>query len=374
MPKIPVPNGAPTELMPWIRWATDHIKGNETKIEQQGYAVSGVSSGLNDTTTLVGGQSVILEETKNVVVEHSDILQPQDIPLTPSDPILATSPLTVTASWDGLLEGAAPGVGFRNVVAEVSLNGGGWVRTGQPLTSAGEIVISAIAPGTNVGVRFIAINNSDTPSEPSLVASITAEGVARVDLDADINDAIDQAVNDSGNALTQVGNAIATSLDEYVVSSSSTVAPGPGAAWSEDTPDWQPGEYVWRRQKNTHINGSVSYSAPSVITGNDGTPGEDAVLMSVVSSKGNAFKNNTISTVLSVTIFKGSQIITNYTQLQAAFGTSAYLEWYWRRDEQASWSVISSADPRLSQAGFALTVSPADVTNRTDFRCILQQP
>lgn len=180
------------------------------------------------------------------------------------------------------------------------------------------------------------------------------------------------AVQDGIRAGQQVGGAIARSLDEYVVTTSPTLVPPSDAGWSPDTPDWTPGEeFLWRRQRNTHIDGSVSYSAPANITGPDGQAGEDAVLLRISSSKGTAFKNSAIATVLTVTVFRGALQIVNLASLWDAFGTGAYLEWYWRRIDDDEFGVISSADSRLSQGGFALTISPADVDEKTDFQCIL---
>lgn len=106
--------------------------------------------------------------------------------------------------------------------------------------------------------------------------------------------------------------------------------------------------------------------------GPEGAAGTDAVLLRVASSRGTSFKNNSISTVLSVTVFKGDLRITTIQDLQANFSGSAYLEWWWRRMNDISFSVVSSADSRLSQAGFALTVSPLDVDQQSVFECRLQ--
>ena len=97
---------------------------------------------------------------------------------------------------------------------------------------------------------------------------------------------------------------------------------------------------------------------------------DDAVLR-IDSSRGTAFKNNAISTVLSVTIIRGGELITDIETLWDVYGTRAYLEWWWRRLNDDGFGVISSADSRLSNAGFALTISPADVDGQTVFQCIL---
>lgn len=197
------------------------------------------------------------------------------------------------------------------------------------------------------------------------------EAVSAVDQAIQASLDADKATKDAADALVEVENSLRTSLDQYVVTNSATTPPGPGAAWSDDTPDWEPGQYVWRRQKNTAINGNVTYSAPSVITGADGTPGEDAVLLRISSSRGTSFKNNAISTILQVTVFKGSLQIKDISTLWAHFGVNAYLEWWWRREDDSAFGVISSSDGKISEGGFALTVSPDDVDEQTVFQCIL---
>ena len=97
---------------------------------------------------------------------------------------------------------------------------------------------------------------------------------------------------------------------------------------------------------------------------------DDAVLR-IDSSRGTAFKNNTIATVLSVTIIRGGELITDITTLHQVYGPGAYVEWWWRRINDTDFGVISSADDRFSNAGFSLTVSPSDVDEQTVFQCIL---
>ena len=51
----------------------------------------------------------------------------------------------------------------------------------------------------------------------------------------------------------------------------------------------------------------------------------------------------------------------------AAFGTTARIEGKWQREDEDGWSTILSTDSRLSNNGFSLAVSPADVDARTSF-------
>lgn len=99
--------------------------------------------------------------------------------------------------------------------------------------------------------------------------------------------------------------------------------------------------------------------------------GEDATVLRIDSSRGTVFKNSGVSTVLTVTVYHGSHRITNITQLHEVFGNGAYLEWSWQRMDENTFGVISSSDKRISQSGFAFTLSPQDVDAKATFMCNL---
>lgn len=280
---------------------------------------------------------------------------PPLIPVIPSAPSLQAGMGGVAYRWDGKTstgEDVPDGVG-RIVVDTATSPTGPWTSQAAALNAAGGGSMSAPV-GQTVSVRFRTVDTLGRVLGTSEVRSATALGVALGDLGGDLTSTLNTS-----------------SVEEYAVNDSQTTPPGPTADWSTDTPDWEAGEFVWRRTKNTRLDGTVHYSTPIVVTGADGTPGEDAVLLRVSSSRGTSFKNNAISTVLTVTVFKGSKQITNIVDLHAELGGSAFIEWWWRRIDDTDFGVISSADPRLSQAGFALTVSPADVDEQTVFQAIL---
>ena len=102
-----------------------------------------------------------------------------------------------------------------------------------------------------------------------------------------------------------------------------------------------------------------------------GKAGADAILVCVVSSEGEAFKNNEVSTTLDVTIFHGAKSVTTKEQLVAEFSSAYYLRWWYRARGATGYSELSSTDPRLSNDGFTLSVSPKDVDQQTIFRCTL---
>lgn len=99
--------------------------------------------------------------------------------------------------------------------------------------------------------------------------------------------------------------------------------------------------------------------------------GEDATVLRIDSSRGTVFKNSGVSTVLTVTIYHGSHRITNITELREVFGNGAYLEWSWQRMDENTFGVISASDTRISQSGFAFTLSPEDVDAKATFMCNL---
>ena len=117
-------------------------------------------------------------------------------------------------------------------------------------------------------------------------------------------------------------------------------------------------------------------SDPSIYTwqqtsGTAGKPGEDATLLKIDSSRGVLFKNNVFSTVLTVTIYKGPLAITDSATMKAQYGAGSYLQWSWRKSEDADWSVMSVSDSHISQDGFMLTITPADVDEKIVFKCDL---
>lgn len=172
---------------------------------------------------------------------------------------------------------------------------------------------------------------------------------------------------DVDTALTDAKDkAITSTVPEYAQSSSDKFPPLSG--WGTTPPERVAGAFMWTRSRITYGSGREELTEPVLVTGNDGKP---AVLLRIDSTRGTAFKNNEIATVLTVTIFHGDQQINDIEALHARIGSGAYLEWWWRRMDDTDFGIISSADPRLGNAGFTLTVSPDDVDQQTVFQCIL---
>ncbi|MBQ6385360.1 MAG: hypothetical protein IJJ38_04240 [Lachnospiraceae bacterium] len=99
--------------------------------------------------------------------------------------------------------------------------------------------------------------------------------------------------------------------------------------------------------------------------------GEDASVLRIDSSRGTLFKNNAVSTVLTVAVYTGGERITNITDLRARYGAAAHLQWYWQKLDDSDFGIIVSSDHKLSEDGFSLTLTPDEVDTKVTFRCEL---
>ena len=172
---------------------------------------------------------------------------------------------------------------------------------------------------------------------------------------------------------TVVADAIVSTVEEFYQSTSPISLSG--GSWSTSQPEWTEGTYIWRRTAVTYGDGSSEYTPNQngvCITGNTGVSGEkgeDAVILQILSSNGNLFKNSTISTSLTVTIITSGEMITSSTEMKNKFGNAATIEWEQKRFGETEFVPLSKDDPRLSDDGFILTLQPQDVYTQTVFNC-----
>lgn len=88
----------------------------------------------------------------------------------------------------------------------------------------------------------------------------------------DVNDRLTtMEQNADGFTWTIDQTAIVSSVNEYYPSTSATELTG--GSWSENTPTWTQGTYIWLRIKTTNGKGKIDYSKPVCITGNTGAQG-----------------------------------------------------------------------------------------------------
>ena len=116
---------------------------------------------------------------------------------------------------------------------------------------------------------------------------------------------------------------------------------------------------------------SVAESIEDVSKAIDNVRDEITTLLRIESSRGTVFKNDQVSTILSVVLYHGKQRITDASTMREVFGSGAYLQWKWQRLDDASFGVISSTDTRFGDDGFTFTLSPEDVDTKVTFMCEL---
>ncbi len=180
----------------------------------------------------------------------------------------------------------------------------------------------------------------------------------------------------SGKDIEETIASTITSSEEEFYGSTSPVTLA-GGSWSKSQPQWTEGIYIWRRTVVTYGDGAIKYTPSEngvCITGNTGVQGEkgdDAVVLQILSSNGNLFKNSSIATSLTVTIIVAGEMITSSKRMYEKFGLNATLTWYQKRFGETEFTKIEEDDNRMSDHGFILTINPQDIFTHTVFNCEL---
>lgn len=139
----------------------------------------------------------------------------------------------------------------------------------------------------------------------------------------------------------------------YQVGSSGTTAPT--GTWSATVPATSAGQYLWTKTVVTYSDGKSTTSYSVSRNGTNGTNGQDALSMVIISSNGSIFKNTDIATTLSAHVYKGGVEITG--SALTALGT---IKWY---KDGGSTAVATGSD---------LTINPGDVTNNANYTAQLE--
>lgn len=200
----------------------------------------------------------------------------------------------------------------------------------------------------------------------ALIASATIPTLYTTSIEA-IGNSLTFSANEKIESIVSSLNGTVKSTDiYYAASSSSTVAPDSG--WSLTPPERADGMYIWQKTVTTYTSGSSTETDPVCLSGADGEP---ATTLRIDSSRGTVFKNNAVSTVLSVVIYRASERITGPEQLHTVFGSAAHLQWSWQKMNEETFGLISASDERLQNGGFQFTLSPDDVDTKVTFMCEL---
>lgn len=158
------------------------------------------------------------------------------------------------------------------------------------------------------------------------------------------------------------GKGISSVANKYLTTSAGSGVTTGTSGWS-DTPTatTTTNKYIWCYQLITYTDGTTSTTTPAIIGthGATGSAGDAAISMSITSSNGTVFKNNTGSTVLTAHVFVGGveQSVTD----AGVCGSYGSVKWY----EGTSTTAVSTSK--------TLTVSASDVTNSAVYTCQLEK-
>ena len=92
--------------------------------------------------------------------------------------------------------------------------------------------------------------------------------------------------------------------------------------------------------------------------------------LSIESSRGNIFKNDTQAMVLTSVIYHGTERITSISRLKTVFGNSTVsLRWSMQKFNETSFTAIAANDSRIGSDGFTFSLAPDDIKNKVTLKC-----
>ena len=259
----------------------------------------------------------------------------------------------------GGTSGATSGKCITEVVAFCGSNQITEVTVGDIICPPG---ISASVDGSGTPKVTITFNITST-------LSTSCEATIPVHVDGiEINKKFSFAVAKSGTSVT-----VSTTEVTYQASSSGTSAPT--GEWKESVPSVANGQYLWTKTLVTYSDGakteaySVSYKGTNGTNGKDGAAGADAITVTITTSNGTVFKNNSGSTVLTAHVYKGGveQSITD----AGVCGSLGSIKWYNGSGTQPTgWPKTSKTITAGASSGSGIDVV---VSNATAITCQLEQ-
>lgn len=176
------------------------------------------------------------------------------------------------------------------------------------------------------------------------------------------------------------GNGILSTTYFYAVTTDN-VKPAANKVTSVDMPPLDSvNKYLWRKTITDYSDPSVedkvvvelqAVYGDTGLKGDPGKQGESAILLYIDSSNGTTFKNSSVATIFTVTVYVGDLIIDTSTKLKQVFGSNAYLQWTIKKHGETGFTNIPLNDPRLNDEGFIFIISASDIKFKAVFNCEL---
>ena len=310
---------------------------------------SGAPSGLTCTT-----QAVALCGTNQcsvVNVTAGDIVCPTGISATVSNSgsssptITFTTTATITSACEATIPVVVDGITVNKKFSFAVAKTG---ATGVTVDTSGWSTTPTATDTTNKYIwsyqKTTYTDNSTSKSTPAIIGTHGATG----------------GTGDTGKGVSKIETYyLTTSASSGVTTSTSGWSTTPTATTTTN-------KYIWSYQKTTYTDGTTSSSTPAIVgthgatgaKGDTGAAGADAITLSITTSNGTVFKNNTESTVLTAHVFKGGveQSITD----AGVCGSLGTIKWY----KGGSTTAVATAK--------TLNVSASDVTNSVAYTCQLE--
>ena len=251
-----------------------------------------------------------------------------------------------------------------------------FVGTNAGVESGNSCITQVVAfCGTNQCMSVI-VNEDSIICPPGITASVTNSGTATPTITFTTNATISEsceatipisvdgitinkkfsfAVAKAGNNGTSV--TVSSTSVTYQVGDSGTTKPT--GSWDTSVPDVSSGKFLWIKTVVNYSDGNSTESYSVSYKATDGVNGEDAIVLSITSSNGTVFKNNSGSTVLTAHVYKGS--VEQEISDDGKCGDLGYIKWY----RGNSTTAVATAK--------TLSVSANTVTNAEVFTCQLEQ-
>jgi hypothetical protein len=251
-----------------------------------------------------------------------------------------------------------------------------FVGTNAGVESGNSCITQVVAfCGTNQSMSVI-VNEDSIICPPGITASVTNSGTATPTITFTTNATISEsceatipisvdgitinkkfsfAVAKAGNNGTSV--TVSSTSVTYQVGDSGTTQPT--GSWGTTVPAVPSGKFLWTKTVVNYSDGNSTESYSVSYKATDGVNGEDAIILSITSSNGTVFKNNSGSTVLTAHVYKGS--VEQEILDDGKCGDLGYIKWY----RGNSTTAVATAK--------TLSVSANTVTNAEVFTCQLEQ-
>ena len=205
----------------------------------------------------------------------------------------------------------------------------------------------------------------------ALTATLSAacEAIIKVHVDGiTVNKKFSFAVAKTGatGAPGSTGKGISKVETFYLTTASGSGVTTSTSGWSTSPePTTTTKKYIWSYTKTTYTSGDPTSSTPAIIgthgaTGDVGAPGADAITLTITTSNGTVFKNNSGSTVLTAHVYKGGveQSITD----AGVCGSLGSIKWYNGSGTQPSgWPKTSKTITAGASSGSGIDVVVSNV-------------